>query len=186
MYFFFHNDIEKHASSSHNETIAAKETLGMDDFIRRRQRARVLDQTAKRTEGWPMPEGGWIATMRRALGMSADQVAQRKGVSRNAVYQAERNELDGAVSLKQMQRLAEAMGGRFVYAIVPNEPVERLKYHQAQATARHLALADPDFAAWPEDEQEDWIDDKAAELLHDMPPSFWKLRTDQPPEDSNI
>jgi transcriptional regulator with XRE-family HTH domain len=108
--------------------------------------------------------------------MSADQVAQRKGVSRNAVYQAERSEKEGAVSLKQMERLAEAMGGRFVYAIVPKEPVERLKYHQAAATARHLALDEPAFATWSSEDQEDWIDDKTAELLHDMPPSFWAYK----------
>ncbi|MBO9478566.1 helix-turn-helix domain-containing protein [Shimia sp. R11_0] len=152
----------------------------MGDFIRRRKLSRLLDQAAAQTEDWPMPEGGWIATMRHALGMSADQVAQRKGVSRNAVYQAERNEVDGAVSLKQMQRLAEAMGGRFVYAIVPKEPVERLKYHQACATAQMLALQEPDFATWPADEQQDWVDDKTAELLHDMPSDFWKHRPQDP------
>ncbi len=148
----------------------------MGDFIKRRRLSRFLDQAAKRTTDWPTPEGGWISTMRRALGMSADQVAQRKGVSRNAVYQAERSEKEGAVSLKQMERLAEAMGGRFVYAIVPKEPVEQMKYAQARMTAEHLATLEAGFATWPEDEQEDWIDDKAAELLHDMPSDFWTLR----------
>lgn len=116
--------------------------------------------------------------MRRALGMSAEHVAQRKGVSRNAVYQAERSEKEGAVSLKQMQKLAEAMGGRFVYAIVPKEPVEKLKLRQAQALAAHLARLETDFQQWSPDEQEDWLDDKTAELLHDMPADFWALRVD--------
>lgn len=109
--------------------------------------------------------------MRQALGMSAEQVAQRKGVSRNAVYQAERSELDGAISLKQMDRLAKAMGGRFVYAIVPEQPIDTLLLQQAQAKARELVKLEPPFS--DADELQDWLDDKVAQLLHDMPPDFW-------------
>ncbi|KPA23705.1 helix-turn-helix protein [Shimia sp. SK013] len=156
----------------------SKHTVG--DFIKRRRLARFLDHASQRAEDWPVPEGGWILTMRRALGMSAEHVAQRKGVSRNAVYQAERSEKEGAVSLKQMQKLAEAMGGQFVYAIVPKEPVEKLKLRQAQAVAAHLARLETDFQLWSPDEQEDWLDDKTAELMHDMPADFWALRVDGP------
>ena len=79
----------------------------------------MIDRTASQVSDVPMPEKGWISSVRHALGMSAEQVARRKGVSRNAVYQAERSEQDGAVSIKQMEQLAAAMGARFVYAIVP-------------------------------------------------------------------
>lgn len=113
--------------------------------------------------------------MRLALGMSAEHVATRKGVSRNAVYQAERNEKDGAVSLKQMENLAAAMGGRFVYAIVPSKPVEQLKYEQALKRARLFATEEPDFKTWSQDDQLDWLDDTAAQLLRDMPPHFWDI-----------
>lgn len=64
----------------------------MPDFIQRRRAARLLDRTAVRVADLAKPEKGWIASMRMALGMSAEHVAMRKGVSRNAVYQAERNE----------------------------------------------------------------------------------------------
>ncbi|MFY0619750.1 helix-turn-helix domain-containing protein [Shimia sp.] len=158
----------------------------MEDFIQRRRLARIVDQAAKSAETWPTPESGWISTMRRALGMSADQVARRKGVSRNAVYQAERSEKDGAVSLKQMERLADAMGGKFVYAIVPKEPVERLKYAQAVATAEELSRTEDGFSSWSQEDQEDWLDDKAAELLHDMPGYFWSLRPDTSDPNSDI
>ena len=113
--------------------------------------------------------------MRQSLGMSAGQVAQRKGVSRNAVYQAERSEKEGAVSLKQMDRLATAMGGTFVYAIIPNEPIEMLKYKQAVENAKALAADKPDFEGMYSDAQQDWIDDMAAQQLHDMRPDFWDL-----------
>jgi predicted DNA-binding mobile mystery protein A len=111
--------------------------------------------------------------MRAALGMSAEQVAQRKGVSRNAIYQAERSEAEGAVSLKQMENLAASMGGTFVYAIVPDAPIEQLKYRQARIRAKALAPFQTDFKIWSEDEKQDWIDDATAQQLHDMPSDFW-------------
>lgn len=149
----------------------------MPDFMQRRQLARVLDRSAERMADVTTPERGWIATMRYALGMSADQVATRKGVSRNAVYQAERSEKEGSVSLKQMERLAEAMGGKFVYAIVPKEPIDVIKHKQAVAKAHALATQNPDFDSMSADEQRDWIDDTAAQQLHDQPADFWTLQS---------
>ena len=145
----------------------------MPDFMKRRRLARLIDASAARMEGVEVPERGWIASVRHALGMSAEQVAKRKGVSRNAVYQAERSELDGGVSLKQMQNLAAAMGGRFVYAIVPDDRSEDVLYRHAVKKAKHLILEERDHQAWSRDDRQDWIEDKAAELLHDFPADFW-------------
>jgi predicted DNA-binding mobile mystery protein A len=133
-----------------------------------------MDRAAKNFEQIEMPERGWIAAMRRALGMSAEQVATRKGVSRNAVYQAERSEKEGAVSLNQMEQLAAAMGGKFVYAIIPNGRIEDMKYHQATLKANTLLSQETEAHSWSEEEREDWVDDKIAELLHDMPSDFWE------------
>ncbi len=146
----------------------------MQDFLNRRRLARLLDRNAERLCDVRPPENGWISAMRKALGMSAEQVAKRKGVSRNAVYQAERSEKDGAVSLKQMERLAAAMGGKFVYAIVPDEPIEVLKHKQAIKNAVRLAALEPGFSQKSPDDQQDWLDDIAAEQLHDMRPDFWE------------
>lgn len=146
----------------------------MPDFMQRRRLARMLDRSAEQLSELQIPDKGWIASMRLALGMSAEHVAKRKGVSRNAVYQAERSEKEGAVSLKQMENLAAAMGGRFVYAIVPNAPIEQLMYKQAFLKARSLLMDEPDHASWSKDDQQDWVDDRAAQLLHDMPQDFWE------------
>lgn len=146
----------------------------MPDFMEQRRLTRLLDQAAKQLADTEAPEKGWIATMRGALGMSAEYVAQRKGVSRNAVYQAERSEKDGAVSLKQMEQLAKAMGGKFVYAIIPEDRIDDMKYRQARSKAIQLLNELEAAKNWPADEMQDWIDDKAAELLHDMPSNFWE------------
>lgn len=145
----------------------------MPDFMERRRLARMLDRSAEQFAGMPSPDKGWIATMRYALGMSAEQVARRKGVSRNAIYQAERSEKEGTISLKQMENLAAAMGGTFVYAIVPDAPVEQLKYQHASRRARRMAAQNEDFKNWSVDDQQDWIDDAVAQNIHDMPADFW-------------
>ncbi len=72
-----------------------------------------------------------------------------------------------------MESLAAAMGGTFVYAIVPDAPIEQLKYRQAMRRARDMAAQEPGFATWTSDDQQDWIDDAAAQQLHDMPTDFW-------------
>lgn len=146
----------------------------MADFMEQRRLARILDRTAGQVSDVTVPEKGWIASMRRALGMSADYVARQKGVSRNAVYQAERSEKEGAVSLKQMEQLAAAMGGRFVYAIVPDGRIDDMRYERARSKAIQLMRVEPGIAIMTEDDRRDWVDDKAAELLHDMPGDFWE------------
>ena len=146
----------------------------MPDFLKRRRLARLIDTSAAQIAGVERPEKGWIASVRYALGMSAEQVAKRKGVSRNAVYQAERSELDGGVSIKQMQNFAAAMGGRFVYAIVPDARIEDMLYRHALKKAKRLVLEEQDIMSWSSDDRQDWVEDKAAELLHDFPPDFWE------------
>lgn len=146
----------------------------MPDFIKRRRLARTIDASAAQVADIERPEKGWIASVRYALGMSAEQVAKRKGVSRNAVYQAERSELDGGVSIKQMQNLAAAMGGRFIYAIVPDGRIEDMLYRQAIKKAKRLILEEREIRSWSNDDRQDWIEDKAAELLHDFPADFWE------------
>ncbi|MFK7836850.1 MAG: hypothetical protein AB8B60_11560 [Sulfitobacter sp.] len=146
----------------------------MPDFIKRRRLARMIDKTAQNMADVEMPEKGWIASVRQALGMSAEQVGMRKGVSRNAVYQAERSELEGGISLKQMHQMAAAMGGRFVYAIVPDARVEDMLYRHALKKAKHLLADEAGQTSWTADDRQDWIEDKAAELLHDFPSDFWE------------
>ncbi len=143
--------------------------------MEQRRLARWIDRAASNLDRVETPERGWISTMRRALGMSAEFVARRKGVSRNAVYQAERSEQDGAVSLKQMEQLAAAMGGKFVYAIVPDGRVEDMKYRHARDKATALLAHEDAVSSWSVEERADWIDDKIAELLHDMPSDFWEI-----------
>jgi predicted DNA-binding mobile mystery protein A len=104
-----------------------------------RQYQTLVDAAAMSAQGITPPPEGWLRTARKALSMSGAQLARKIGGTRPLVAQAERNELAGTVSLKTLQQMAEAMGCRFVYAIVPTEgTTDDLIANRAKAKARKL------------------------------------------------
>ncbi len=147
----------------------------------RRQYARIADRAAQQLDSIQKPSEGWLATLRKALGMSGAEVAAQMNVSRNAVYQAERNERDGAITINQMQKIAEAMGGRFVYAIVPDGSVDDVIRAQAQRIAEarirrasaHMALEKQSLSSAQTDQR---IEELAEELARTIPPDFWSVK----------
>lgn len=60
-----------------------------------------------------------IREVRIALGMQNRELAANMGVSPARVSVLERDERRGAVTLKMMQKAADALGCDFVYALVP-------------------------------------------------------------------
>ena len=145
----------------------------------RNQHVRLVDRAAEQFAAVRRPPEGWLVALRKALGMSGAEVAARMDVSRNAVYQAERNERDGAITLKQMQKLAEAMGGRFVYAVVPEGSVGDVIHAHAvrkadllvRRASGHMALEQQSL---PNAQIEQRIEDLADELAREVPPDFWR------------
>jgi predicted DNA-binding mobile mystery protein A len=79
--------------------------------------------------------GGWIGATREALGMSATQLAKRCGVSRQTAQHYERSEVDKTIQLRTLERAAEALGCRLVYAFVPDVPFDDVVLRQAVAVA---------------------------------------------------
>ena len=65
-----------------------------------------------------MSDFDWIRTMRKKQGLKGFQLAEKLNVSPARVSVMERDESRGAVTLKMMQRAAEAMGCKFEYRIV--------------------------------------------------------------------
>ncbi|MCY4259781.1 MAG: hypothetical protein OXC91_05925 [Rhodobacteraceae bacterium] len=126
------------------------------------------------------PLGGWIVTFQAAIVMSAPALAERLGVSRNSVYSSIQNEQAGTISLNQLDRIAEAMGGKLAYAIIPREgPVEEIVMIQArrkakriiQRTRAHMALEEQTEGLRS---QEEMIEELASEMVREMPKDFWK------------
>ena len=65
------------------------------------------------------PSGGWLRTVRKALGLSAAAMARDLKVSPSAVFQMERAEWKDTITLRRLEDAARAMSCQLVYAIVP-------------------------------------------------------------------
>jgi predicted DNA-binding mobile mystery protein A len=71
----------------------------------------------------PRPPKGWLRAIRNALGMTTAQFARRLGVSQPRIIELEQSEVSGSVTLNTLQRAAEALGCRLVYALIPEKPL---------------------------------------------------------------
>lgn len=65
------------------------------------------------------PAHGWLLTVRQGLGLSQSAVAARLGVARQAYSKMERAEESGVISIRTLQRAAEAMGCELTYFLGP-------------------------------------------------------------------
>jgi predicted DNA-binding mobile mystery protein A len=138
----------------------------------------IVDRAARSAAALRRPSEGWLRTVRKALGISGAQLAKKMNVTRARVAQAEAAELTGAATLKSMQAAAEAMGCRFVYAIVPPQRIEDLVSAQARkkataivATAsKHMALEGQALSSKQNNAD---IARLARDLAYDMPQDFW-------------
>lgn len=144
-----------------------------------RQYRHIVQQALSQAVGLTVPPEGWLCTVRKALGMSGAQLARRLGVTRALINQTQKAELAGGVTLKTMQHMAEAMGCRFVYAIVPKEGgVDDLIRVQARKKAARLVAKTNTQMALEEqslssDQINYEIDRLVREMAEAMPSDFW-------------
>ena len=146
-----------------------------------RQYREKVNEAGRGVRNLTTPPEGWIRTARKALGMSVAQLAKRLGVTRAHVNQTEKAELSGRVTLKTMEKWAECMGYRFVYAIVPEKEVEVILAKRAKKKAvrmveesgKHMAL---EGQGLPKEQIAFEVDRLQTELMNEMPSDFWDDR----------
>ena len=83
-----------------------------------------------------VPPRGWVRAVRDALGMSAEDLGRRMGVTGPAVFALERSEQAGTVQLDTLSRAARAMDCTLVYALIPNHGLEETLTREAEQSAR--------------------------------------------------
>lgn len=91
---------------------------------------RIMD---KKLESWlpvraeKQPPTGWLKAVRGALGISSRQLAQIVGVDMSAIIRLEEREPEGKMTVEMLNRAAQAMDCKVVYAIVPRDEYESLE-----------------------------------------------------------
>lgn len=83
-----------------------------------------------------LPSGGWIRTIREALGMTRVQLAKRLNVKPQTLADLEAYEATGKITLESLNKLAKALDCRVVYAVIPSKPLGETRRDRARALAR--------------------------------------------------
>lgn len=90
-----------------------------------------------------VPPRGWLRAIREALGMTARQLAARMKVAPSRISAIEKAEVSGTTTIKTLREAAAALDCTFVYAFVPNKPLEEiLRDRAAQKAALDVARLD--------------------------------------------
>ncbi len=129
----------------------------------------------------PRPSNGWVKTIREAIGMTRAQLAQRLGISLSTINTLERSEARGTISIASLEKLANGLGGRLVYAIVPrdsrtfeqmvNERAEKIARRRLARVSHTMKLEDQSVEAKHEEFQLKRI---AASLLEGSRRNLWR------------
>ena len=108
---------------------------------------RQLDQRFEHLRGFrdvlQSPRGGWIRTLRRGLGMTVGQMAERLQVTPGRITQLESQEAAGKATLSSLKKAADALDCELLVALLPRDSLgDRLRNRAVQ----HAAAAVLDVA----------------------------------------
>lgn len=144
--------------------------LQLDRRIRPLIGTRVLD----------MPGEGWLRYVRRILGMTQSQLATRLGIKPQSLQRIEKAEIDGGVTLKTMRRVAEQLGCRVEYILVPESGSfeELVRRRAAKLAARNVGdvsrSMDLEGQGLNDDKLTRIRDDLIAQLMRETPSRLWE------------
>lgn len=110
------------------------------------------------------PAKGWLRAVRDAVGLTRSAVAASLGISRQSYTNLEIAEANQVITLKSLQRAADAMGCDVVYFLVPRAA--------AGGTFTSLALTrDPALRQLRQTEHSMALEGQAAGYLPPQPPA---------------
>ena len=78
----------------------------------------------------------WIRTIRQALGITTTQLAKKMDLNQSRIVAMEKEEKN--LKLSTLEKVAEALDCKLVYALVPKTSLEEMAYNQAQKKAMKI------------------------------------------------
>ena len=108
--------------------------------------------------------------------MTQAQLAERMGVSRQAISQLEARESEGSTSLQALEEAAQALGGKLVYGIVPNQALSETLRQRAEELATRWTSEVRHTMKLEDQEPETELDRPTRELVDELlasPSRLW-------------
>jgi len=85
------------------------------------------------------PNRGWVRAIREGLGMTNVQLAKRMGKKApQTIESMQKSEVAETIQLGTLRKLAEAMGCRLVYAVVPSKSLAEIRRDRARQIAERV------------------------------------------------
>jgi predicted DNA-binding mobile mystery protein A len=109
--------------------------------LRLKQLAATLDKFSNANQT-TRPVRGWLRAVREALGVSQQQVASAAKVKRQSIIGFEKAEARDRITLRNLRRVADAMGCELIYVIVPKSgSIEDLAEQRTRSEATKRVLS---------------------------------------------
>ena len=126
----------------------------------------------------PVPKGGWVKTIREALGMSTYDLANKTDLDQSRISRIESAEVKQEIKLSTLQKMADGLGVKFVYGFVPEDDLEAIVRDQALKIAKkRLSRIDHsmklELQGVSDDEQEKALSDLIDKILIEESKNFW-------------
>jgi predicted DNA-binding mobile mystery protein A len=128
-----------------------------------------------------VPPSGWIKAIRGALGIRSRQIADALGVDHSVLLRLEAREANKKVTLELLEKVAEVMDCKLVYAIVPKDgfsSLDAIVEKRAMSAARQIIeIVEHSMRlegqGSPIEHNEKRISELALELKNRMDPRIW-------------
>lgn len=126
-----------------------------------------------------VPPIGWIKAIRTTIGMSGQQLGNKLSVTKQSIFDFEKREQNGSITLKAMIEIGRAMDMELVYGFVPRDGsleamIEKRAHELATKivlrTANTMKLEDQ---ANSQERIHKAIKERTAEIKYEMPKILW-------------
>jgi predicted DNA-binding mobile mystery protein A len=125
------------------------------------------------------PRRGWVKAVRESLGLSTRLLAERLKVSQSVISRLEAREPRKQVTLETLEKVAQSMDCKLVYAIVPSSSSldQILEAHATKAAERILREVKHSMQledqAVSKEESLHQLEELARELKEALDPRLW-------------
>ena len=136
-------------------------------------------QSFKSLQKIAMPPTGWVKAVRLAIGMSAQQLANKLSMSRQGVQDIETREKEGSITIRSLREIANALDMQLVYGFIPNdENLEALIDRKAKELATEIVKRTSASMTLEDQENskeriENAIKERAELIKREMPKTLW-------------
>lgn len=133
----------------------------------------------KAAEMIPVPQKGWVNTIRTTLNMTMNQLGTKLRLTKGAVQKIEEREAIGQITINKLKEVGEALDLKFVYGFVPkdgsidnliNAKAEKLARKIVFRTNQNMKLEDQGIS---DEKINQSISDLANEIKREMRKSLW-------------